>query len=57
MSEQKKQLIEVTLDKDHTHAGKQYAAGQKIYVTAAERIWLIGAKVVKANTPKEAFEK
>ena len=57
MSEQKKQLIEVTLEKDHTHAGKQYAAGQKIHVTESERIWLIGAKVVKATTPKEASAK
>ena len=54
MSEEKQKLVEVKLDKKHTHAGKDYPAGSKIHVTEAERDWLAGAKVITVASPKDA---
>lgn len=34
------ELIEVTLDKPHTHKRKPYKAGDKIKVTDAQKVWL-----------------
>lgn len=34
------ELIEVTLDKPHEHARKQYTAGEKIKVTEDQASWL-----------------
>jgi hypothetical protein len=47
-------LVEVKLDKAHTHAGIDCAAGTKISVTEPERDWLVGAEVIKTTTPREA---
>jgi hypothetical protein len=38
--------IEVTLAKDHTHAGEQYKAGDNIIVSSVERDWLRDQKVI-----------
>jgi hypothetical protein len=38
--------VEVTLLRGHKHAGKFYAAGEKIFVTRPEREWLIANDVV-----------
>ena len=47
-------LVEVKLDKPHTHAGQSYAAGAKIKVTETERDWLQTAGVIVTTAPKEA---
>ena len=39
-------LVEVTLDKPHTHKGKLYAKGEKINVTEAQAAWLTKQGVV-----------
>ncbi len=36
----KKNKTEVTLKKDHTHAGKKYKAGDKVTVCALDAAWL-----------------
>lgn len=41
-------LIEVTLEKVHTHAGREYQPGQKIDVTEAEGKFLLNNKVIKS---------
>jgi hypothetical protein len=41
--------IDVTLAKAHTHAGKAYAAGDKITVREATAEWLKKAGVVADN--------
>ncbi|WP_276681188.1 DUF7210 family protein [Thalassolituus oleivorans] len=43
--------IDVTLAKAHTHAGKAYAAGDKINVREATASWLKKAGVVADNAP------
>lgn len=43
--------IEVTLAKAHTHAGKSYAAGDKITVREATAAWLKKAGVVADDAP------
>lgn len=57
MSEKKDEatpkLVEVTLDKPHTHEGVDYTAGGKIKVNEAEQHWLLSAGVIKAAS-KEA---
>lgn len=53
-NEEKTKLVEVKLDKAHTHAGIDYAAGTKISVTEPDREWLVTAEVIKATTPREA---
>ena len=50
-------LVEVKLDKPHTHAGQTHAAGAKIKVTETERDWLQKAGVIGTTTPKEASVK
>ncbi|HTF96501.1 MAG TPA: hypothetical protein VL995_10235 [Cellvibrio sp.] len=40
-------LIEVTLDKAHRHAGRDYQPGQKIDVTLSEAKFLLNHKVIK----------
>ena len=55
VAEQK--LIEVTLTKGHTHAGKPHAAGSKIKVNEAQRDWLAARNYIKTATPKEASDK
>lgn len=52
-----KKLVDVKLDKPHTHAGQQYAAGAKIKVTETERDWLQTAGVIGTTAPKEASVK
>lgn len=44
---------EVTLKTDHTHAGNQYKAGEKINVTTAQKDWLIANGVVEAAEAKQ----
>lgn len=39
-------LVEVTLDKPHTHKGKTYAKGEKINVTADQKTWLTQLGVI-----------
>lgn len=46
--------LEVSLKKDHTHAGKPYKSGDKIKVTAAQKDWLIAKGVVSGDTNKES---
>lgn len=53
MSEKPQQkTVEVTLAKDHNHAGKAYQAGAKIKVTEPERDWLITHKVAEPAKEK-----
>lgn len=40
-------LIEVTLDKKHTHAGEELTAGAKIKVSLPEARFLLQARVIK----------
>lgn len=42
-------LVEVKLDKPHTHAGKKHAAGTKIKVSEPERDWLAANQVIAAT--------
>lgn len=37
----KREFVEVTLSKPHTHAGKPCQAKDKIKVTAAQKEWLV----------------
>lgn len=56
MNEQKPtepKLVEVVLTGAHKHAGKSYAAGDKIQVSEPERAWLIEQKKVAAPAAKE----
>lgn len=39
-------LVEVVLDKPHTHKGKTYAKGEKINVTADQAAWLTKQGVI-----------
>lgn len=39
-------LIEVTLKKVHTHAGREHQPGQKIDVTSSEARFLLNNKVI-----------
>lgn len=54
MDASKRKLVKVRLNKDHTHAGVEYAAGEEIEVTEkrreyfAERGWLADEKPRKA---------
>ena len=41
-------LIEVTLEKVHTHAGREYPVGAKIDVTETEGRFLLNNKVIKS---------
>lgn len=52
-------LIEVTLEKAHTHAGREYQPGQKINVTESEGKFLLNNKVIKslAQPVRNAAEK
>lgn len=45
--------FEVTLKTDHTHAGKQYEAGEKIKVTETQKDWLVANGVVGGSANKE----
>ncbi|WP_444811067.1 DUF7210 family protein [Stenotrophomonas sp. LC732] len=45
-------LVEVTLDKPHTHAGVQYDAKAKIKVSEADREWLVANRVVTDSKEK-----
>lgn len=40
-------LIEVTLEKNHTHAGEELTAGAKIKVSLIEARFLLGERVIK----------
>lgn len=42
------ELIEVTLEKKHTHAGREYAPGARILVTEQEGKFLLNNKVIKS---------
>lgn len=53
MSEEKLKLVEVKLDKKHTHAGREYPAGSKIHVSEADRDWLARSKVITVASPKD----
>lgn len=57
MADQKPKLIKVTLAKAHTHAGKAYAAGDKINVREATAAWLKKAGVVADNAAAAKPEK
>jgi hypothetical protein len=48
-------LVEVTVQKPHTHAGVKYQAGAKVKVNEAERDWLAANKIIE--TPKEVVAK
>lgn len=39
-------LVEVVLDKPHTHKGKTYAKGEKINVTEDQKSWLTQQGVI-----------
>ena len=53
MSEKPQQkMVEVTLAKEHNHAGKAYQAGAKIKVTEPERDWLVTHKVAEPAKEK-----
>lgn len=53
MSEKPQQkTVEVTLAKDHNHAGKAYQAGAKIKVTEPERDWMVANKVAELAKEK-----
>ena len=41
-------LIEVTLEKVHTHAGREHPIGSKIFVTESEGKFLLNNKVIKS---------
>lgn len=43
---QQPELIEVALDKPHTHKGKTYAKGEKINVTTDQKTWLTQLGVI-----------
>ncbi|MGU0823052.1 DUF7210 family protein [Pseudomonas aeruginosa] len=49
-------LVEVTLQKAHTHKGEPFKAGDKIRVNAAERDWLIANKVIAGSEQPQAKE-
>lgn len=56
MSEQKStesKTVEVTLTRDHTHAGRRYQAGEKIRVTEPEKAWLVAQEIVAGTPAKE----
>lgn len=40
---------QVTLLKDHTHAGKDYRAGATISVSEPERDWLLAQQIISAK--------
>ena len=41
-------VIEVMLEKPHTHAGKPYQKGQKIIVSESDARFLLNNKVIKS---------
>ncbi|WP_375738072.1 hypothetical protein [Pseudomonas boanensis] len=43
---QQPELVEVVLEKTHTHMGQSLKAGAKISVTAAQKTWLESRGVV-----------
>ncbi|MDH1681133.1 hypothetical protein N5E30_05990 [Pseudomonas chengduensis] len=49
-------LVEVTLEKPHTHKGEPFKKGDKIRVNAAERDWLIANKVIAGSEQPQAKE-
>jgi ribosomal 50S subunit-recycling heat shock protein len=51
MAEKQKivETVEVTLAKDHTHAGKEYKAGDKITVRTSQIKWLEEAGAIKTK--------
>jgi hypothetical protein len=49
-------LIEVTLEKIHTHAGREHPVGSKIDVTLNEAKFLLNNKVIK-SIPAAALAK
>lgn len=53
MSKKTPVQVEVTLAKDHTHAGKAYKAGAKVKVSPPERDWLVRKQIV-TNAPAPA---
>lgn len=40
--------VEVTLEKVHTHAGREFQPGQKILVSESEARFLLNNKVIKS---------
>ena len=42
------QLLEVTLEKPHTHGEVKYDTGATIKVTAPERDWLVAQEIIAA---------
>jgi hypothetical protein len=47
-------LVEVTLDKPHTHKGKQLPAGAKINVTKEREAWLKEQGVVGGKQEEQS---
>jgi hypothetical protein len=49
--------VQVTLLRDHTHAGKKRRAGEKITVSEATRNWLLAQRVIAAEPAPVAADK
>ena len=45
--------VRVVLVAPHTHAGREYGAGDNIEITVAQRQWLIGLGKVAETDPKK----
>ena len=57
MSEKKAGLVDVTLAKNHKHAGTDHSAGARIKVSELERLWLIEQQIVAAPPAAKESEK